>query len=400
MASLSDIRRALVTEVARGKLEQLPCHVAAFVSWVTEDEQDLRAHVEKVANLSEQMRNPEHVAALGFAAAGGLLSDDERAVLLADLAHLSGRQFFAVNRPLRFEIDGVALFGVALGIVHTDGADSDAGEWLRSLLPRSCSELGGDEWQLGLARSALFCLGEASLLVEPADLGVALAGKGMGAIEAQDLEEGWKLSSELKSHEFGPARDAVRLAAFDQIIRYRGQISIGAMTRESLVELLQGLVRSMRHWTYEHAPRTKNSAIAKWEVENEYHVQSLLWTILAPVFPDLEDEENLDSIGQKKPRADLCVPSLRTIIEVKFMRRSGQRACAEIIGEIGEDASLYLSKSRNYDNIVCFIWDDVAHTEQHAELKAGLESIRGISAAVILPRPGKMLRTSNVEMSD
>jgi hypothetical protein len=104
----------------------------------------------------------------------------------------------------------------------------------------------------------------------------------------------------------------------------------------------------------------------------------------------LEDEENLPSIGHKNPRADLGVPSLRTIIEVKFMRRSGQSACADIIEEIAADASLYLSNARDYDNIVCFVWDDCAQTEQHDELKAGLEAINGISAAVILPRPSKM----------
>jgi len=392
MVSLVDIRSALEVEVVRGVHEQLPLHVIAFVGWITGNEQKLRACADEVAGLAEQMRNPEHVAALGYAAASQMLLANQMPILLSEISHLQGRQFFVANRPLRFEIDGIALLGVALGITHGNSVDSAVRDWMRSLVQRSCSELSGDVWQVGLARAARVCLGEADLQISPADLGVVLAAKGVGLREVDALDDGWRLLIEFKPHGSGPARDAVRLAAFDCIIRERGQISIGAMTRDSLVQLLQGLSRSMRLWTYEHTPRTKNSAIAKWDVENEYHVQNLLWAVLAPVLPDLEEEENFPSIGHKNPRADLCVPSLRTIIEVKFMRKSGSRACSEIIGEIAEDASLYLSKSRDYDNIVCFIWDDTAHTEQHAELKAGLEAIRGISAAVILPRPGKMAR--------
>jgi hypothetical protein len=60
----------------------------------------------------------------------------------------------------------------------------------------------------------------------------------------------------------------------------------------------------MGRWTFELEKRTVNSAVARWDVENEYHVQNLLWAVLAPLFPDIDDEENLPSIGHKKPRAD------------------------------------------------------------------------------------------------
>jgi len=44
------------------------------------------------------------------------------------------------------------------------------------------------------------------------------------------------------------------------------------------------------------------------------------------------------------------------------------------------------------DNIVAFIWDDCAQTEQHHELKSGIEQVNGVSAAIILPRPSSMKR--------
>lgn len=400
MGSLVEIRQALEAEVQRNENPQLPCHVAAFGAWIIADDLKLRARAMEATDLDPQMRNPDHVAALGYAAAAGSLSQSEQAILVDEIAHLQGRQFFSANRPMRFEIDGIALLGVALGIMYTSGMEGEAHAWLSSLLPRSCSELIGDPWQLGLVQCARVCLGETHLQPGPADLAAALAAKGLLTVKPDELQEGWQLAIELKPHGSGPGRDAVRLMAFDYVIRLRGQIAIDSITREGMIQLLQGLSRSMRLWTYEGSARTKNSGIARWDIENEYHVQNLLWTVLAPILPDLEDEENLPSVGHKNPRADLCIPSLRTIIEVKFMRKAGQRACAELIGQIGEDASLYLSNSRDYDNIVCFIWDDLAHTEQHAELKAGLESIRGISGAIILPRPGKMARSAKVVSSD
>jgi hypothetical protein len=44
------------------------------------------------------------------------------------------------------------------------------------------------------------------------------------------------------------------------------------------------------------------------------------------------------------------------------------------------------------DDIVAFIWDDCAQTEQHHELKSGIEQIHGVSAAIILQSPSSMTR--------
>lgn len=391
MADLLQIRAALEAQMARQ--QGLPCHVAAFINWLFSDAAELRKQIDEVISLPDQARNPEHVAALGFGAASRLLSEEESSAFNDEITHLKGRRFFVPGRPPRFEIDGPALLGVALGAATYD--DPETQKWLTELLARSSQQVANDDWQLGLIRAARLCSGENNIKIIPADLAVALAAKRLIEPDANELQEGWALASTLRPHQCGPVRDAVRLTAFDYVLARRGQITIGAMTRESLVQLLQGISRSMRLWTYENEPRTTRSIMARWEMENEYHVQNLLWAVLAPVLSDLEDEENLPSIGHKNPRADLCVPSLRTIIEVKFMRASGQAACRKVIDEIAADASLYLSKTTNYDNIICFVWDDCAQTEQHDELKSGLEAINGISAAVILPRPSKMKKPSD-----
>tara|TARA_R110000787_G_scaffold51907_1_gene122589 strand:- start:275 stop:1474 length:1200 start_codon:yes stop_codon:yes gene_type:complete len=390
MINLSDIRATLLAELGKGK--NLPCHVAAFCAWIMADNDRLRQCADEAIGFTGQARHPEHVAALGYGAVNGLLSPEECKLFRDEIAHLSGRAFFAAGRPLRFEVDGIALLGVSLGI----GAlvkDMDS-QWLKSLLTRSANEVSGDPWQLGLVRAGKLSIGETNLRIVPPELAVAMHARNVGELHNHDIEASWALAVGLTPHDAGPARDAVRLFVFDYVLARQGQISIAGTTREDLASLLENVSRSMRHWTFESQPRTSKSTIAKWEVENEYHVQNLLWAVLAPVFSDLEDEENLPSVGHKNPRADLGIPSLKTIIEVKFMRNAGQAACAKIIEEIAADASLYLSPRSTYDNIIAFVWDDCAQTEQHHELKTGLATIKGITAAIILPRPSKMARPS------
>jgi hypothetical protein len=386
MLNLTDFRHTL--EAKLQSAGALPCHVGAFSAWLLSQEQELRTCAGEAAAFHGQSRHPHHVAALGYGVAANVLGEPEVKQLAADLVHLGGRTFFTPGRPPRFEIDGIALLGVALGIART----SSDGTWLDRLLDSTLIEVANDPWQFSLANAARLAMGRPATGSILPDLAVALAARGVGKVDDGAIAEAWRLAAAFAPHDSGPARDAVRLAVFDHVRARLAHIAIARMTREDLVSLLANVTRSMRRWTFETDKRTPKSRIARWEIENEYHVQNLLWAVLAPVLADLEDEENLPSLGQKKPRADLGIPSLRTIIEVKFMRNAGQTACAKIIEEVAADASLYLSRSTVYDNIIAVVWDDLAQTEQHAELKAGLEAINGVSAAIILSRPSKMQR--------
>jgi hypothetical protein len=140
---------------------------------------------------------------------------------------------------------------------------------------------------------------------------------------------------------------------------------------------------SMKRWRWDDKIR--------WKIENEYHVQDLLWIILAPLFADLEDEENLPSLGHKHPRCDLGIPSLHLIIEVKFIRKGTQSHFARITEEIAADHTLYTTAGSNYNKIVAFVWDDSRSSEQHFELKQGLQKMPGIVGTVIVSRPAKMV---------
>jgi hypothetical protein len=119
----------------------------------------------------------------------------------------------------------------------------------------------------------------------------------------------------------------------------------------------------------------------------------MLWAILAPIFPDLDDEEWLKSVGQHHPRADLAIPSLELLVEVKFMRPGGKSAFGSVIQEVAADASTYLQEGSGYRHIIAFVWDDAARTEEHPELRQGLMRIRGVRDVIVISRPSKMDRS-------
>ena len=159
-------------------------------------------------------------------------------------------------------------------------------------------------------------------------------------------------------------------------------------TIQNLVRLLERVPAGLRRWAWEERARTRGGEVRKWHIDNEYHVQDLLYFLLAPVFPDLKDEEYFPSLGQKQPRTDLFIPSMKLIIEVKFLRQTDN--VTKIIDELGSDASLYLSAGTDYSGIIAFIWDDSRRNEEHSLLQNGLRQIRGIFDAVIISRPGRM----------
>ena len=183
---------------------------------------------------------------------------------------------------------------------------------------------------------------------------------------------------------------AMALRAFDAICEVNLPARMGRLESSDVVRVLQGIERAMRLWTWEDKARTKTSPKVRWEIENEYHVQNLLWTVLAPLFPDLRAEEYTSPVGQKSPRMDLTIPSLRLIVEVKFVR-SGTRF-ADIIEEIAADVALYGADTR-WKVLVPFVWDDSGRIEEHSVLVDGLRRFDMVYDAVVVTRPGKMARS-------
>lgn len=393
---LDDARASLVARIERGiagdALE------AAFAAWLVQEPLSSVHWAEAVANTLAQPRTPRTVAALGFAAGRSpQVSLDQ---LRSDVEQLIGRAPVVAGTPMPFCIDGLALAGVLTGVnaIGEDGLKTSTQAWLDACGAVTADGRGLGRWQepllamlaahVGLRWRRLPGASQESPIVR---LGLRSAGVGAAkGIDAECNDEAAALDV-LRTGlptELDTADAVLRLACLEWVRRAR---PVGDLRRTGIPQVcavLSELPRALHHWTWESAPRTSRSTARMWDVDHEYHVQNLLWVVLAPLFPDLIDEDYTVKIGSKQPRADLGIPSLRLIVEAKFWR-SNQPA-KNVIEEIAEDASLYLVAGARYDSIVALIWDEGRRTEEHASLRKALQQIGGVYDAVIIARPSRM----------
>ena len=379
---LSDLDATLVIDP--DAYRALPPHVAAFCSYLIPGDRD---RLDDHASLAGDCQSYQAIAAAGFA----LARDPSRGGLVAAFKgafeHLSGRTFFAAGRTPRFEVDSIALLGVALGVTAA-GIRQAGAEWLDILLRRSSGTLHADHWQCDLVEVARGMINP-NHEVSIKDLRLRTA---FSVTPSQGERQAAWAKMIACAGDRDAAHIAVNRAVFEHCAASLSALQVRGAGVAGLISMLEGLAQSRSHWTYETNPRVKGVLPQQWEIDHEYHVQNLLWTLLRPVFSDLVDEQSLPKIGHKTPRFDLGVPSLGTIIEVKFMRNAGSAACRKTTEEIAADRSLYLSPSTGYSKLIAFIWDECRQTEEYMTLKEGLEGMEGIEKVVILPRPSRMDR--------
>ena len=174
---------------------------------------------------------------------------------------------------------------------------------------------------------------------------------------------------------------------FDQVNQDVAVVPPKGWSLDDLLGFLEHIPVGLKRWTWEDTGRTRGAEPVKWPLENEYHVQNLLYALLGPIFNDILDEVNLQPVGQKNPRIDLYLPSLHTIIEVKY-RKDTKKSFPTIIGEIAEDASLYRADAKYKDaHIVSFLWDCTRATQEHPKFKEGVLKIGGINGCVVVSAP-------------
>jgi hypothetical protein len=187
---------------------------------------------------------------------------------------------------------------------------------------------------------------------------------------------------------------SVMVYVFDQVNQDVAVVPPKGWSLDDLLGFLDRIPVGLKRWTWENEGRTRGAEAVKWPVENEYHVQNLLYFLLAPIFNDIADEVNLQPVGQKNPRIDLYLPSLHTIIEVKY-RKDTKKSFPTLIGEIAEDASLYRVDSKYKDAfIVTFLWDCTHSTQEYAKFKEGVLKIEGINGCVVVGAPSTMDKRS------
>jgi hypothetical protein len=396
---LQDAADALRRRIIR--VSELSPSDRACLAWALHEDSppnDLAALAATAVTNLATTRSYHDLAIIGYAAHAVGLDQIQADALRHGLKWLWGRKSDIVGEPAPFFADAVALLGLALG-ARCLGGDETAStcKWMLGFVPRAAKLPAVEAWLRCLFSAALHGVGSTEIPLPKdssvADVRTALRACSVAPGAARDDTEGDErltlaLLKQQMTDDLPDVRAALRLKAFSWIRRSAPVIVPGRIALADVVHLLERVPAGLRRWAWEEKPRTKRGEARKWHVDHEYHVQDLLYCLLTPIFPDLKDEEYFPSLGQKQPRTDLFIPSMKLIIEVKFLRQTDK--VTRVIDEVGSDASLYLKAGTDYSGIVAFVWDASRRTEEHPLLREGLRQIRGVLEAVVVSRPGRM----------
>ena len=395
---LSDARSTLLRALARRPQTDPALLFTYWLLRAKENEAEAKHAATAAAQHTGAQLDFQTVAALGFARESGLLGTEISETLKQGLERLAGRQAFVDGNPMPFCSDAVGILGVALGVraLGDNAVSAKVAAWLSTYLPTIYGLDGTEDWQRHLFRAAdnMASAGinlPAVSLGHAADALVALAAKGAlpsspGTRAEQEEEQALRTIISDAAVEPAYERAALRLTALEQVIRSAPTAVPGRISALDLVRLLERIPAGLRKWTWEAKPRTANAPLRQWHIDNEYHVQNLLWMMLAPILPDLDDEQYLAKIGQKSPRADLHIPSMKIIIEAKFLRPGD--SMQKVIDEISSDTGLYNAMGNDCAGIIPVIWDDSARSHEHDYLRQGIRKLPKIIDAIIIARPG------------
>lgn len=184
-------------------------------------------------------------------------------------------------------------------------------------------------------------------------------------------------------HQIEPEKTSIILFAANSVIS--GGINRILRSPSVIVDILSKFESSMKRWRFDND--ALDSPI-KWPIKSEKEVQDILWIILRPYFVDLIDEETLPKLGHSSYKPDFAIPSLRTLVEVKFaIKRTDFK---DIEKEIMQDSVGYLTNTNDYERIIVFIYDHSCSTQEHDETKRALKKVSGIEDVIIVSRPSQL----------
>jgi hypothetical protein len=113
-------------------------------------------------------------------------------------------------------------------------------------------------------------------------------------------------------------------------------------------------------------------------INNEAQLNGEVYKILKPVYPDLIDEEYLNRSGTKNPKVDFAVPSLRLLIESKYITK--KEDLPAIQEQLLADIPQYLGQNNEFDEIVVFIYSKVHIPSDFTEY---IKSQNGIKDVIV-----------------
>lgn len=395
---IADARQVLLrTAETEAKLNSL---VAAFLGWLIRDN-DSMALLEDAATRAAETkgaaRSSRNVAVLGFACSIETLKTRFTAEFAAQLEWSIGRPNFATGgEPCGVVADTISFAGVVAGIenVLTNENRQRFQRWSSAVWQDANNLVQDSGWRRGML----------DILGHRLSVGMPTSGNSGSVWLAAALDRrGWTVPSESSVSDVLKAAisDAsnvtdgfeagLRVAAIDWAVSRAMDFDIAAITVADVATVLHRVPTAFQRWTWEDKPRTAKHGAQprRWHIENEYHFQSMLYAVLKPLIPALEEERYLPPTGTYQPRADLCILSLALVVEVKFWYRG--KSIKDLTEELAADLTLYLRPDSPYRRVIAAIWDDGARTEEQTELQRGLRGLNGLCDVVIVNRPSRMV---------
>lgn len=156
-------------------------------------------------------------------------------------------------------------------------------------------------------------------------------------------------------------------------------------TPKTVLHVLAQFEASMKRWRWDSLDL---AAPVRWPVVGEREVQDILYLMLRPTFPDLEDEDALPKFGHSTYKADFGIPSLGLLVEVKYAHSAGEFKSIE--KQVLEDIVPYLQTPERYNRIIVFIYDDSSSVQVHDTTIQALRRAPGIEGVVIVSRPSHL----------
>ena len=337
-------------------------------------------------------RSYQAVAALALASAMNATDAERTTAFNEGIDWALGTATEVDGTAVGLAADPPAILAVVSAILRSgdSGRQATTRTWLASVIDKFDRRLG--RWERAQLHVAAQLLGEQRPL--PSELAEACCVTRVAIAASTEVitasDERAVTAAVLEHHaQIDQIGSAFLLAAVSRVkARVVRSIRTDATTIDDVLALLRNVTRSLRDWTWEQKPRTKTGTPRQWHVDNEYHVQDLLWVVLAPLFSDLESESYSKKLGFVQPRADLTVSSLKLIIEAKFAYAGD--SLKKIQRELSEDAAAYFPQGGSFERMIAFVWDDAARTEEHATLIRGLEQLERVAGVVVVSRPAKM----------
>lgn len=311
-----------------------------------------------------------------------------------DISRLLGQaaKIDSTPRPWVSDVFGVLAIKWLVEKLGEASIDSEFNNWISGFLEQ---QIGGDHLDIFEKDIAMFVSRGDSVVFSSAC--VPLFFHYLKILHIEDHQSRLSLISRFLNEfrarakvETSTALLSLIIYVFDQINQDVAVVAPNGWSFNDLVKFLENIPSGLKRWTWEDTGRTRGAMPVKWLIENEYHVQNLLYILLAPIFSDIADEVNLQPVGQKNPRIDLYLPALHTIIEVKY-RKDTKKSFPALIGEIAEDASLYRVDTKYKDaRIISFLWDRTRSTQEHGKFREGILKIEGIDGCVAISAPSSM----------